>query len=110
MPWYPGQVAVGQKVFNEPVMLARGFASQPPTVTTPGTVTSGGTVTNSTGFDCMVYAACSGAGGTLSAVSINGGTVTAVGGSVATGTFYLPAGATISITATGTLAWKWLAV
>lgn len=110
MPWYPGQVAVGQKVFADPVLMARGFASQPPVVTTPGTATSGGTVTNSTGFDVMVYAATSGIGGTISSVSINGGTITAIGGSVAAGAYYLPAGQTISITATGTLAWKWLAV
>jgi hypothetical protein len=102
--WYPGQVAVGQKVFGDPVLMARGFASQPPAITTPGTVASGGTVTNSTGYDVIVYGATT---STITQVNINGGSIHA--GSVASGTWYLPAGQTIAVTAGGTFAWTWLA-
>lgn len=111
MPWYPGQVAIGQKVFGDVVGLAKGVWTQPPVVTAPGTVPSPGTVTNSTGFDCMVYAsATTGIGKVL----IGQGTVSTgstVSASNATaGGFYVPAGQTITITYTGTLTWAWLAV
>lgn len=111
MPWYPGQVAVGQKVEGAVFGMARGFWSQPPVVVSPGTVPSPGTVTNTTGFDCMVYASSTTGIGKI--VVNNGGTV-GTGGSVTAANIpvsvYVPAGQTITTTYTGTLTWTWLAV
>ena len=106
MPWYPGQNAQGQKVFGDIVGLARGVWTQPPAITTPGTVASPGTVTNSTGYDVIVY----GSATAVTAVKLNNVTLP---GTFAAGQmfdFYLPAGQTIALTYTGTLAWSWLAV
>lgn len=110
--WYPGQVAIGQKVFAEPVGLTKGFWSQPPTVTNLGTpVASGSAVTNSTGFDCMVYmSATTGIGKVLigAGTASTGSTVSA--SNATAGGFYVPAGQTITPTYTGTFTWTWLAV
>jgi len=115
--WFPGQVAVGGRVFNNNVIingqaiLQKGITSYPPSVTTPGTVASAGTVYNTTGYDCMVYAsATTGIGkvvtaqGTLS----TGNTVSA--SNALAGGFYVPANAYISVTYAGTLTWFWAAV
>lgn len=109
--WYPGQVAVGQKVEASVFGMARGFWSQPPVVTTPGTVLTGGTITNTTGFDCMVYmSATTGIG----KIVVNGnGTVSTGATASASGApigIYLPVNQTIVPTYTGTLTWTWLAV
>jgi hypothetical protein len=111
MPWYPGQVAVGQKVEASVFGMARGFWSQPPVVVQPGTAASGSATVNSTGFDCMVYPSAT---TTLTKIVVNSsGTI--AGASLGTaGAFgppvYLPAGQTIAITYTGTLTWFWQAV
>jgi hypothetical protein len=107
--WYPGQVAVGQKVFAEVIGMTRGFWSQPPAITNVGTVLTGGTVTNSTGYDCMVY--MSSTTGISKVVFNNGSTVSA--GTVAPAQVlpvYVPAGYSLTPSYSGTLTWTWLAV
>jgi hypothetical protein len=111
MPWYPGQVAIGQKVFGDVVGMSKGFWSQPPVITTPGTpASSPGTVTNNTGFDVMVYmSAATGIG----KIVVNGGTI-GTGGTVTAANiptdFYLASGQTAVLTYTGLPSWTWLAV
>jgi hypothetical protein len=106
--WYPGQVAVGQKVESAIFGMAKGFWSQPPAITTPGTpASSPGTVVNTTGFDCMVYLMTT---GTVTAVSIGGVSLPGSALPNQTTDYYVPAGQTMIMTYGGTLTWKWLAV
>jgi hypothetical protein len=115
--WFPGQVAVGGRVFNNNVIingqtiLQKGLASYPPSVTTPGTVASAGTVYNTTGYDCMVYASAT---TSISKVVTSAGTLStgsgASGANLMIGGMYVPANQWISLTYTGTLTWFWAAV
>jgi hypothetical protein len=110
--WYPGQNAQGQKVEASVFGMARGFWSQPPTITTPGTpVASGSAVANSTGLDCMVYmSSTTGIGKILvGAGTISTGSTVSASNAMAGG-IYVPAGQTITVTYTGTFTWTWLAV
>src|SRR5271155_4603711 len=104
MPWYPGQVAIGQRVEAAVFGMAKGFWSEPPVVTNLGTVLTGGTVTNSTGFDCMVYMSATTGIGKI--VFNSGGTI-GLGGTVSGANIitpvYVPAGWTLTPTYTGTL-------
>lgn len=109
--WYPGQVAVGQKVEAAVFGMAKGFWSQPPTVTNVGTAPSGTAVANTTGFDCMVYMSSStGIGKVLigAGTASTGNTVSA--SNAMAGGFYVPAGQTITPTYSGAFTWTWLAV
>lgn len=116
MPWYPGQVQIGSKVFAEPVIFAsgnppvfqRGIVTIPQVITTPATVPSPGTVTNNTGYDVMVYA--SSTTGISKAVIQPGGTIAGTVAATTTADFYLAAGAALVLTYTGTLTWLWLAI
>lgn len=110
--WYPGQVAVGSKVFNEPVVHAqvatfqKGTYSIPPGVTSPGTVATGGTVSNSLGLDAIVYASA-----TTGIQAAKVGTVS-IPGSVNSGNaaqFFVPGNSSITLTYTGALTWTWQA-
>jgi hypothetical protein len=109
MPWYPGQVNIGQKVEAAVFGMAKGFWSQPPVVANLGTVLTGGTVTNSTGFDCMVYMSSTTG---ISKVVFNSGSTVSAGtvGPAQVLPVYVPAGYTLTPTYTGTLTWTWLAV
>jgi hypothetical protein len=110
--WYPGDLAVGSKVFSEPVVHAglavfqKGQYSIPPGVTTPGTVATGGTVSNSLGLDVIVYASA-----TTGIQSAKVGTVS-IPGSVNSGNtadYFVPGNSSITLTYSGTLSWTWLA-
>lgn len=91
------------------MLFSRGYASQPPTVTTPGTTSgvNGGTWTNTTGFAINVYlTAVSGVG----TISVNGSTLVGTIAPGAMATVAVPSGQTISFAYNGNLTWKWLAV
>jgi hypothetical protein len=109
--WNPGDVAVGSKVFPEPVVHAglatfqKGQFSIPPGVTSPGTVATGGTVSNNLGLDAVVYASA-----TTGIQSAKIGTVS-IPGSVNSGNtadFIVPGNSSITLTYSGTLTWVWL--
>jgi hypothetical protein len=131
--WYPGQVALGSKVFADPAIFAqavtvqgtlttsgafvasstltasKGIATGPvPVVTSPGTNGPGTAVTNSTGYDCMVYASAT--TGISKAVISPGGTVAGTTPALNTVDYYVPSGASLNLTYTGTLTWLWLAI
>lgn len=109
MPWFPGYNAQGYKVVGDPIIMAQGFQTQPPIVTSPGTVASGGTVQNTTQRDCMVYMSATGG---IAGVSMNPqGTVTA--GTTLVSTLipvYVAANQSVVVNYAGTLTWHWLAV
>lgn len=117
--WYPGQAAVGQKVFPEPTIFGqtpsfnKSINTGPtPVISTPSTVPSPGTVTNTTGYDCMVYASATTGIGSVKFTpggSVSPGASVSASALVAGG-FYVPAGSGIALTYTGTLTWLWLAV
>jgi len=111
--WFPGQVAAGARVFNNPVVvngvttMQKGFASYPPVVATPGTIASGGTAYNTTGYDVMVYLSAS----TSGTITVAGSALTALGTRTTTpAQVYLASGQSISFAYTGTLTWNWIAV
>lgn len=108
--WFPGDNALGFKVYSEPVLdtqthvFQKGQASLAYSVTAPGTIASGGTVSNNTGVDCVVYASAT------SGIASSKISTTSVPGSVSSGNtaqFLVPATGSITVTYSGTLTWAW---
>jgi hypothetical protein len=119
--WSPGQVIPGAsvepapKVFAQPVVFQKGFAtgvtgSSPPVITTPGTVASAGTVTNSTGFDCMVYLSATTGIQKIVYPGLAGGTVAGTTPAAQTAGLYVANNQPVAVTYTGTLTWTWIPV
>ena len=92
-------------VYEKTPYFRSGISTTSPPITTPAMPGSGTAATNTTTMDVLTYIQ----GGTLTVLAIGGGTV---GTSFTAGQFitaYVPAGATISLTYTGTPTWVWQA-
>lgn len=127
--WFPGDSAVGSKVFGSPVIFSQGTTFQQAASfqgsisvagvvnlqagqystqgqsASPGTVATGGTVSNGLGYDAVVYASSTTG---ISATKV--GTTTIPGSALSgeTATYLVPGNSTITISYTGTLSWVWL--